>query len=254
LDATPVLLVHGVIERGAFWGPVATRLADAGFDVVCVDQRGHGDSQRGTAPFSAATLGGDLAAWIEQLDLSDVVVVGHSMGAVSTMAYAIESCRDGAPRPKAAVLIGAGPPRPTPQLLGSLVLLLTHPALVRRPTIGLMLMSLLAAGPRPTRPTLEAMRSAFLAMDRETFAQSNRTVSDLDLADDLRSVTIPVHVLAERRGPDDLGISAQGPGQPHPRSDARGDRRLRPNAMFDAPDDVASALGKVAAGHLPLPT
>ena len=57
---TTVLLVHGYIESVEFWAPVVRRLADAGLDVVLVDQRGHGCSERGTAAFDTDTLAGDL--------------------------------------------------------------------------------------------------------------------------------------------------------------------------------------------------
>lgn len=50
-----VLLVHGYIESVEFWAPVVRRLVDAGLDVVLVDQRGHGCSERGVAPFDTDT-------------------------------------------------------------------------------------------------------------------------------------------------------------------------------------------------------
>ena len=59
-----VLLVHGYVESVRFWAPVVRRLVESGLDVVVVDQRGHGDSDRGDAPFSTDTLAADVRAWL----------------------------------------------------------------------------------------------------------------------------------------------------------------------------------------------
>ena len=44
IDAPPLLLVHGAFDFARTFDVFAPLLADAGYRVVCYDQRGHGDS------------------------------------------------------------------------------------------------------------------------------------------------------------------------------------------------------------------
>src|SRR5207302_1253053 len=43
-DGPTVLCVHGILEQGAAWQPVAAALAARGYHVVAPDLRGHGRS------------------------------------------------------------------------------------------------------------------------------------------------------------------------------------------------------------------
>ncbi|WKZ83360.1 MAG: alpha/beta hydrolase [Acidimicrobiia bacterium] len=76
-----VLLLHGLGASAEGWWRLASALADAGFEVVAPDLRGHGDSPRGD---SMALV--DVAADVEALGDGWEAVVGHSMGgAVATL-------------------------------------------------------------------------------------------------------------------------------------------------------------------------
>jgi pimeloyl-ACP methyl ester carboxylesterase len=55
---------------------------------VLWDQRGHGDSTLGDEPLSIARLGDDLYQILNDLDLRDVVLTGHSMGGMTIQAFA----------------------------------------------------------------------------------------------------------------------------------------------------------------------
>src|SRR5207237_5851970 len=82
-------------------------LAENGFRVVAHDRRGHG---RSTQAWSGNDMNGyadDLAAVIEELDLNDITLVGHSTGGGEVARYI---GRHGTKRVAAAVLIGAVPP------------------------------------------------------------------------------------------------------------------------------------------------
>src|SRR5260221_8939859 len=64
-------------------------LAAAGFRVITMDLRGLGDSSIGWSDYSAASVGGDIVALIEQLGISGAFVVGNSMaGAAAVWASA----------------------------------------------------------------------------------------------------------------------------------------------------------------------
>src|SRR5919108_1811418 len=73
-----VVLSHGWGAARRALGPVARRLVDAGHTVVVYDQRGHGSSTVGREPIAIDRLGRDLAAVLDQLELTRAVVAGHS--------------------------------------------------------------------------------------------------------------------------------------------------------------------------------
>ena len=84
-DGPPVLLVHGYGATLGCWDVVTGRLHAEGRRVVAYDQRGHGGSTLGADGFSAVALGADLGGVADELDLQDLVIVGHSMGTFATM-------------------------------------------------------------------------------------------------------------------------------------------------------------------------
>ena len=78
----PLLLVHGWGAHGGFFAPQLEGLSDR-FRVIAVDLRGHGDSKGDSYPgVTTERLAEDLAEFMTQLDLRDVVAVGWSMGAM----------------------------------------------------------------------------------------------------------------------------------------------------------------------------
>jgi pimeloyl-ACP methyl ester carboxylesterase len=86
--APVVVLPHCWGCSHEIWIPVTRRLHEQGYRVVLYDQRGHGESTRGTAPLSIDTLAHDLAAVLEAADARDAVLGGHSMGGVTIMSLA----------------------------------------------------------------------------------------------------------------------------------------------------------------------
>jgi pimeloyl-ACP methyl ester carboxylesterase len=87
-EAPVVVLPHCWGCSHEIWIPVARRLREQGYRVVLYDQRGHGQSTRGTAPLALETLALDLEAVVEATDAHDVVFAGHSMGGMTIMALA----------------------------------------------------------------------------------------------------------------------------------------------------------------------
>ena len=78
-EGTPIVLVHGLSLDHRSWHYQYVDLADR-YRMVGVDLRGHGHSTLGSEPVGPHRFAADLAAVIEQLDLQDAVVVGHSLG------------------------------------------------------------------------------------------------------------------------------------------------------------------------------
>jgi pimeloyl-ACP methyl ester carboxylesterase len=77
-DKPPLVLCHGITDNGLCFSRLARELEDA-FDVIMVDARGHGESDK-SAPESGSHVE-DLAGIIEALGLQRPALMGHSMGA-----------------------------------------------------------------------------------------------------------------------------------------------------------------------------
>ncbi len=81
-EADAVLLLHMLSSRRSAWEPLIVPLTDAGYAVLAVDMRGHGDTG-GTRDWDAAqqdTL--NLLAWLrQQPNVRSTSVVGGSIGA-----------------------------------------------------------------------------------------------------------------------------------------------------------------------------
>ena len=83
----PLVMVHGISDDGLCWEVVANALADR-YDCVLVDMRGHGKSEAPEVGYTTETLARELAGFIEGLGLDKPIVLGHSMGAATTLLMA----------------------------------------------------------------------------------------------------------------------------------------------------------------------
>jgi len=92
-DDTPMVLIHGLGGNQREWDVAGVRLARQ-FRIITFDQRGHGASSRST-DYSWTTRVDDLVALIEEMQLHDVTLVGHSLGAGVALEAAdrIHDCR-----------------------------------------------------------------------------------------------------------------------------------------------------------------
>ena len=73
-----LMMVHATGFHARLWDEIIGFLPN--YHVLAVDQRGHGQSTGGPVEHWAS-FGQDLKRLIEQLDLADIVGIGHSMGA-----------------------------------------------------------------------------------------------------------------------------------------------------------------------------
>lgn len=86
-DGPPLVLAHGITDSGLCWAPVAEALSGA-YDVVMVDSRGHGRSDAPEHGYTPADQAADLAGLIDALGLDRPAILGHSMGAITTLVLA----------------------------------------------------------------------------------------------------------------------------------------------------------------------
>lgn len=76
----PVVLIHGYPLNGHSWEKQTRALLSQGYRVITYDRRGFGKSSKVHTGYNYDTFAADLKAVLETLDLSDVVLVGFSMG------------------------------------------------------------------------------------------------------------------------------------------------------------------------------
>lgn len=84
----PVLLIHGYPLDGSSWERQARELLDSGYRVITYDRRGFGRSAKVIGGYDYDTFAADLNTVLETLDLTDVVLVGFSMGTGELARYA----------------------------------------------------------------------------------------------------------------------------------------------------------------------
>jgi pimeloyl-ACP methyl ester carboxylesterase len=84
----PILLLHGLASASRIWDFVAPLLAERGYVVTALDQRGHGESEKPNAGYDFATIIADDAAAVKALGIKKPVLIGHSWGAMVALQYA----------------------------------------------------------------------------------------------------------------------------------------------------------------------
>jgi pimeloyl-ACP methyl ester carboxylesterase len=121
-DGTPMVLIHGLGGNQREWDVAGVKLARQ-FRIITFDQRGHGASSR-SGDYSWKTRVDDLVALIAEMELHDVTLVGHSLGAGVALEAAnrIDDCRalamiDGALPVELPLLNGKVPGRPLRNLV-----------------------------------------------------------------------------------------------------------------------------------------
>jgi non-heme chloroperoxidase len=103
----PVVLIHGYPLNGHSWEKQERVLLEEGHRVITYDRRGFGRSSQPTVGYDYDTFAADLKTLLEHLDLSDVVLVGFSMGTGEVTRYL---GTHGSERISKAALLGAIPP------------------------------------------------------------------------------------------------------------------------------------------------
>ena len=85
----PVIILHGLFGQSDNWVTIGRRIADQ-FHVYIPDQRNHGQSLH-TTVHSFPAMADDLAEFIEEHQIENPILIGHSMGGKVAMTYALEN-------------------------------------------------------------------------------------------------------------------------------------------------------------------
>lgn len=200
-DGPVVVLAHCWTGSRNTWAPVARRLIAAGCRVVRWDQRGHGRSVAGDKGHSIEALADDLATVLVELDLHDVVLVGHSMGGMTVQALASHHHALFHERTRGVVLVataGSGLANPLNARAGDLMRNARIERLFERPELGqLLVRSTFGRHAHPQH--LEATRADLVATPaavRGDFADSMRA---MDLRTGNAAIDVPCTILVGTR-------------------------------------------------------
>ena len=87
-EGRPVVLIHGWPLSGRMWEGQIDALRHAGYQVIAYDRRGFGQSGKTATGYTYDVFASDLKDLIEALSLTDVTVVGFSMGGGEVSRYA----------------------------------------------------------------------------------------------------------------------------------------------------------------------
>ena len=78
----PLVLLHGITDSGQCWVRLA-QVLEADYDLIMVDARGHGLSDKPESGYTIDDHAADVAGLIQDLGLDKPAVMGHSMGAAT---------------------------------------------------------------------------------------------------------------------------------------------------------------------------
>ena len=83
----PVVLIHGYPLDGSSFEKQTHALLEAGYRVITYDRRGSSKSSQPTVGYDYDTFAADLKVVLDTLDLTEVVLVGFSMGTGEVARY-----------------------------------------------------------------------------------------------------------------------------------------------------------------------
>ena len=86
-DGPPMLLIHGGRDHCRNWDWVAEHFAKD-YHIIAPDLRGHGDSQwEASGNYTQISYIYDIAQLLQQKNMNDVTVIGHSLGGAIALMY-----------------------------------------------------------------------------------------------------------------------------------------------------------------------
>lgn len=78
-DKPPVVMTHGITDSGRCW-PLVSAALMPDYDLIAVDARGHGKSEKPESGYARQDHAADVAGLIRALELDRPALIGHSMG------------------------------------------------------------------------------------------------------------------------------------------------------------------------------
>jgi non-heme chloroperoxidase len=246
-----VVLAHGYAFTSLEWHVIARTLLAAGRRVILFDQRGHGASSIGNDGVTSAAMASDYLAVLEHYDVTDAVIIGHSMGGFLLLRFLLRSPEVAAKRVRHAVilasfagLVNQGSPQNRLQL-----------PLIRS---GLMVAAIgFAPIARAFTKTLmgqgysEACMRAFIPVFRETNHRALwpilKAFGDENYYPQLKDITVPCTVMVGDRDKTTPAFHTKDMARLLPRAELISLPGVGHLANWEAVDPVAAVLLKHSA-------
>lgn len=86
-EGKPFVILHGFLGMGDNWKTLARKFATSNFEIHLVDQRNHGRSFH-SDDFDYELMAADLKTYCDHHNLSNITLLGHSMGGKTAMLFA----------------------------------------------------------------------------------------------------------------------------------------------------------------------
>ena len=86
-EGKPFLIIHGFLGMSDNWKTLSAQFASLGYQVHSLDMRNHGKSFH-SSDFSYEVMVQDVKEYVDQYQLKEVVLLGHSMGGKIAMLFA----------------------------------------------------------------------------------------------------------------------------------------------------------------------
>lgn len=86
-EGQPFLFLHGFLGMSDNWKTLGTKFSEEGYQVHLIDQRNHGRSEH-TQEMSYELMARDIYEYCEHHNLSNIILLGHSMGGKTAMQLA----------------------------------------------------------------------------------------------------------------------------------------------------------------------
>ena len=180
----PVLFSHAWGLNADIWEYQLVELADQGLRCVAYDRRGHGRSSDPGRGYDYDRLADDLAAVLNQLHLTDVTLVAHSMGNGEAVRYLK---RHGSARIARLVMLSTIPPQSTNDFSALIAGLKQD-----RPAFFAKGVAAFTGGHPAVSPAMtEWIVAQFMRASPRGTIDCMRTIAGGDFRADLRAVTVP---------------------------------------------------------------
>lgn len=200
-EGPTIVCVHGLTSNHLDWAPLAPLLMEAGYSVLAIEQRGHGSSTPGESGYGSAQLGDDLAVVFEALDVEAAALMGHSMGGMAAMSYAVRHPDAFTRRVERLVLVAtASSMRTVRHTLGLLIGGLPIPTVLRPPDDRMRVSAGLGAfGARPSLHMIDQSIAQFSRVDEPVRAAATAALREHHVTDRLDTITVPTLVIGGTR-------------------------------------------------------
>ena len=87
-QGNPLVILHGLFGISDNWVTIGKRLAKD-YEVYIPDLRNHGQSPHSSI-FNFPALVQDLVEFTEEFNLNDIILIGHSLGGITSMQFALQ--------------------------------------------------------------------------------------------------------------------------------------------------------------------